>query len=138
MIITNFTPLPALIGGLLIGLASALLMLGFGRIFGISGIIAGIIKPQKGDTFWKVIAVVGLLVGAFTANYFMDSPQKIQTVSLPYLIVGGLFTGFGTRLGSGCTSGHGVCGISRLSKRSIVATMTFILSGIVTVYLVNR
>lgn len=137
MTIVNFTPVPALLGGILIGLASGLLMLALGRVFGISGIIAGIIKPKQGDTIWKVLAALGLLAGAYTANLYMGSPQKVQTMGLPYLIIGGLLTGFGTRLGSGCTSGHGVCGISRLSKRSIIATLTFILSGVLTVSFLN-
>lgn len=137
MTIVNFTPQPALLGGLLIGLAAALLMLGVGRVFGITGILTGILNPKKGETLWRILVVLGLLGGAITANLILGAPQKVQTLSYPYLIIGGVLIGFGTRLGGGCTSGHGVCGISRLSARSIVATLTFMATGFITVFLLN-
>lgn len=137
MTIVNFTPFHSLIGGLFIGLASSLMLLSMGKVFGISGIIGGILRPKKGDFLWRILIVAGLIIGALCANFLLNSPPSIQTVPLPYLIIGGLFMGFGTRLGSGCTSGHGVCGISRLSGRSIVATLTFMMTGFITVFLFN-
>ena len=134
MNIVNFTPQPALLGGLLIGLAAVVLLITTGRIFGISGIIGGLFKPSKGDVLWRLLVVVGLITGAYFTHLAANTPTKISSVPTHYLILGGLFVGFGTRLGSGCTSGHGVCGMSRLSVRSIVATITFMLAGVLSVY----
>ncbi len=133
MNIINFTPGAALIGGLLIGLASSLLFIMRGQIFGISGFFGGLLNLNKGDTLWRVSAIAGLISGAFIVHKIMQTPDSFATVSTPRLVIAGLLVGFGTRLGSGCTSGHGVCGISRLSARSIVATLTFMLAGIITV-----
>lgn len=138
MEIINFTPTPALIGGLIIGLASAVLLLGNGRIFGISGIIGGILGPKKGETLWRLLIVLGLIAGATLARYMMGSDMTVSTRSYPWLIAGGFIMGFGSRLGSGCTSGHGVCGISRFSVRSIVATLTFMATGFLTVFILNK
>ena len=134
----NFTPGTALIGGMLIGLASAIFILFNGRIAGISGIVGGLLRPSKGDMAWRIAFVAGL-IGAPLA-YSMVAPLPIVTVdaSDPMLIVAGLLVGIGTRYGSGCTSGHGVCGLSRLSPRSMVATAAFMLAGFVTVFVVRH
>lgn len=137
MNIINFTPLPALLGGILIGLASTLLLVSVGKIFGISGIVGGLFNFDKGDKLWRLIIVAGLLAGAFFMHLAIKSPNIINTLSTPYLVIGGLLMGFGTRLGSGCTSGHGVCGLSRFSVRSLVATICFMVAGVVTVYFLN-
>lgn len=137
MTIVNFTPLPALLGGLLIGLAAALLLLFNGRIFGITGIISGIITPKKHDIFWRSILIIGLGAGAIIAHFMLGTPGEVSTRPLPLLIIGGFITGIGARIGSGCTSGHGVCGISRFSKRSIMATLTFMATGMASVFLMR-
>lgn len=127
-----------LIGGALVGLSATIMFLALGRVAGISGIIFGTLKPSKGDTSWRINFLFGLVFGGLVALSF--NPALFTNESnrtLPYIIVAGLLVGFGTRLGSGCTSGHGVCGISRLSIRSILATVTFILAGIVTVWVLN-
>ena len=135
----NFTPLAALIGGILIGLSASAMLLLEGKIAGISGIFAGVLIPVKGATGWKASFVAGLLAGGLLLRIVLPSAFDFGIIR-PYgaLILAGLLVGFGTRLGNGCTSGHGVCGISRLSPRSMVATMTFIASGAVTVYLVDH
>jgi uncharacterized membrane protein YedE/YeeE len=132
----NFTPVSGLIGGLLIGLATVLMMLLNGKIAGISGIVGGLLARKGSEVGWRAVFVAGLLLGAFvymlaTGGVF---PVKIQA-SLPVMVVAGLLVGFGTRLGAGCTSGHGVSGIARFSKRSIVATLVFMSVAIVTVFL---
>lgn len=125
----------ALIGGAIIGLAVSILLLFNGRVTGISGIVAGLLPPKKTDQSWRFFFLLGLLLGGATL-YFL-SPQSFSSLSLnmTYLdyLIAGLLVGFGTVLGSGCTSGHGVCGISRFSVRSIVATMVFIAFGIISV-----
>lgn len=125
-----------LLGGVLIGVAVSLLLLFLGRVFGVSGILGGLATPVKGDTGWRVAAVLGMV----TAGILMQvvSPDLLvgtTTESPLRYIAAGLLVGFGTQLGSGCTSGHGVCGMSRLSPRSIVSTITFILFGMFTVAL---
>lgn len=133
-------PLQGLIGGLLIGLAAALLLLGSGRIAGISGIAARAIGLSRSDlpkrTAWLFLA--GLILGALAIHMWVAPIKASFPPSTALLVAGGLAVGFGTRLGSGCTSGHGVCGMSRLSPRSLTATATFITSGMVTVALANR
>ncbi len=135
----NFTPISGLIGGLLIGLAAALLLLLNGGISGISGIVGGLLAPRSQDVSWRVVFVAGLVLGALA--YVLATggaiPLSMQA-SLPVLVVAGLLVGFGTRLGSGCTSGHGLCGIARLSKRSIVATSVFFGVAILTVFLTHH
>lgn len=131
----NFTPISALIGGALIGLGTVVLMLANGRIAGISGIVGGIVQPDGPEWRWRLGFVAGLVGGAALAMLIGYAPSAIAvTGSLPLLIGGGLLVGFGTRLGSGCTSGHGVCGLSRLSPRSLVATLAFMAAGFLTVY----
>ena len=135
----NFTPVSGLIGGLLIGLAAALLLLLNGRISGISGIVGGLLVSKSSDAGWRVVFVAGLLLGAFAYMLAAGGTIPVQMqASLPVLVVAGLLVGFGTRLGSGCTSGHGVCGIARLSKRSIAATATFFGVAILTVFLTHH
>ena len=135
----NFTPLSGLIGGLLIGSASALLLLVNGSISGISGIVGGLLAPKAADAGWRVVFVAGLLLGAFV--YMLATggaiPVRIEA-SLPVLVAAGLLVGFGTRLGSGCTSGHGLCGVARLSRRSIVATSVFFGVAMITVFLTRH
>ena len=135
----NFTPVSGLIGGLLIGLAAALLLLLNGRISGISGIVGGLLAPKSSDVGWRVVFVAGLLLGAFI--YMLATggaiPVRVQA-SVPVLVAAGLLVGFGTRLGSGCTSGHGLCGIARLSRRSIVASVVFFGVAMLTVFLTHH
>ena len=128
----------ALLGGMLIGLAATLLMLLNGRIAGISGILSGVFFQTKGDVFWRIAFIVGLLAGGLVAPFIFQRPFVFElNASLPMLLVGGFLVGFGTRMGSGCTSGHSVCGIARFSWRSISATITFILSAMLTVALIR-
>lgn len=135
----NVTTISGLTGGLLIGLATTLLLLFNGRIAGISGIVGGLLARKGSEVGWRAVFVAGLLLGAFV--YMMVTggalPVSIET-SLPIMVVAGLLVGFGTRLGSGCTSGHGVSGIARLSKRSIVATLVFMGVAIITVFLTRH
>ena len=132
----NFTAVSGLIGGLLIGLSTVLLILFNGRIAGISGIVGGVLTRKASEIGWRAVFVVGLLIGAFV--YMLATgvalPVNIQA-SLPVTVIAGLLVGFGARLGSGCTSGHGICGIARFSKRSIVATLVFFITAIITVFL---
>ncbi len=135
----NFTPLPALLGGLLIGLATSAFLVLEGRIAGITGIVGGLLKPIPGDRAWRYVFLLGLLVGG--AILRLSVPDLFgEAVDTPgaILVAAGLLVGFGTRLGSGCTSGHGICGNSRLSVRSVVATATFIVAGAVTVFVARH
>jgi uncharacterized membrane protein YedE/YeeE len=135
----NFTPVSALIGGGLIGLAAAVLLLFNGRIAGISGIVGDLLRPVGGDWGWRVAFVLGLIAGPLVYQLIAGRILSVTIdAQLPILIVGGFLVGFGTNLGSGCTSGHGVCGIARLSPRSIVATAVFMLAGMITVYVVRH
>jgi uncharacterized membrane protein YedE/YeeE len=124
----------AVIGGILIGLAVSLMLLFNGRVTGISGILGGIIKPQKNDLNWRVAFIGGLVFGGFILQNLRPEAfiQLSSAVWFDYVIAG-ILVGFGTLLGNGCTSGHGVCGISRLSIRSIIATLTFIIFGMISV-----
>lgn len=132
----NFTPVSGLVGGLLIGLAVTLMLLLNGRIAGISGIVGGLVTPKAGDTGWRVAFVVGLLLGALAYILAVGGPAPVDVLaSPPAILVGGLLVGFGTRLGSGCTSGHGLCGLARFSRRSMVATAVFFGVAMVTVFL---
>jgi len=136
---TNFTPLSAAIGGVLIGLSATLLMLLTGRIAGISGIVGGGLNFASGDKGWRVAFVGGLLLAPVIASllgYPMPSPQMPASWTL--IAAAGLLVGVGTRLGGGCTSGHGICGISRLSTRSFIATAVFMFTAIVVVALTHH
>jgi uncharacterized membrane protein YedE/YeeE len=135
----GFTPFASLLGGALIGLAASLLLLGDGKVAGISGIVAGVLSPQRGDVAWRVVFLLGIASGALVMR--ARAPElfavaRVQPVAL--YVVAGLLVGYGTRLGYGCTSGHGVCGVSRLSKRSLVATASFMAAGFATVYVVRH
>ena len=129
----TFTPYSATVGGLVIGLATAIFFLGAGRIAGISGIVGGLLSPKRGDISWRLLFVGGLLAAPLVWRLFAPLPEMEIDSGWPVVVIAGLLVGYGTRLGSGCTSGHGVCGISRLSMRSLVATATFMAAGFVTV-----
>lgn len=134
----HFTPLTALAGGVLIGIAAAMFALLNGRIAGISGVLGGLLRPAKGDRAWRIAFVLGL-VGAPVVYLLVAALPKPQIdAGYSALIVAGLLVGIGTRYGSGCTSGHGVCGLSRLSPRSLVATAAFMGAGFVTVFVVRH
>lgn len=135
----NFTPVSAVLGGVLIGLSAVLLWLSHGRIAGISGIVGGLLTPPIRDAGWRVAFILGLLAGPLiTATLVSAMPPVAVTSSAGLLIVGGLLVGYGTSLGSGCTSGHGVCGLARLSPRSIVATGLFLAAAIATVFVTRH
>lgn len=135
----SFTPLSALTGGILIGLAAALLLIANGRIAGISGIVGGLLPPRSGDATWRAWFLGGLLgAGALVAVVHPGAFEAGTHRSTLALAAAGLLVGFGTQLGNGCTSGHGVCGISRLSARSIVATVVFMATGAITVFVVDH
>ena len=136
---SQFTPWSSLAGGIMIGLAACLLILADGRIAGISGIVAGLMNPQRREKFWRVAFIVGLLLSPWLYGLFAPLPEfGYGAHSWVWLAAAGLLVGFGSRLGSGCTSGHSVCGLSRLSKRSIVATLLFIVSGALTVLIMRH
>lgn len=134
----NFTPWASLSGGLLIGLAVALLLMLNGKIAGISGIIGGLFRPSQGDVSWRVAFLAGLVLSPPAFALVSPLPEIQVEASYAVLVVAGLLVGIGTRYGAGCTSGHGVCGLSRGSLRSMVATVTFMLAGGVTVFLVRH
>jgi uncharacterized membrane protein YedE/YeeE len=127
-----------LIGGLLIGLAASMLVLFNGRIAGISGILGNLLQSGKGDKLWRVMFLIGLAISPFVYNIAFALPVVTIDADTLELIVAGLLVGIGTRYASGCTSGHGVCGISRGSVRSFAATLTFMAAGFVTVYLLRQ
>ena len=131
----NFTPYSALIGGVIIGIAAAILLWLIGQVAGVSGIAGGILDFERGDLNWRLYFVVGLIGGVALYRLAGGPLQEIEiSTSVPLLVAGGLLTGFGTRLGGGCTSGHGVCGIARLSTRSIAATVIFMVVAGLTVF----
>lgn len=135
----HFTPFSALAGGALIGLSAAALFLLNGRVAGISGIVGGLLRPARGETLWRAVFVAGVLAGglllqALYPAAFHDALHR----STGALVVAGLLVGYGSRLGNGCTSGHGVCGISRLSVRSLAATATFMATGVATAAFVRH
>lgn len=136
---TNFTPISALIGGALIGVSSALLMLLAGRVAGISGILGGCLVPGATDRDWRLAFIAGLVVAPLIGA-LAGAPLPLPQMPANWTIVvgAGLLVGFGTRLGGGCTSGHGVCGIARLSQRSIVATIVFMMTAMAVVFLVRH
>lgn len=128
-------PWMSLFGGALIGLSASMLLALHGRVAGISGIIGGLLQPKPGEVAWRALFVLGLLLGG--SVMYLGAPTLFGVTTMPPAVIAGagLLVGFGTRLGGGCTSGHGVCGVSRLSKRSIVATATFMVGGAVSTYL---
>jgi hypothetical protein len=134
---STFTPLSALIGGALIGLAASIYMLFHGKIAGVSGVLADVVRPGDGDRSLPLYFLGGLLLAGVIARLVAPSALPNVTPSLAVGAFAGLLVGFGTRLGSGCTSGHGVCGLSRLSTRSLAATLTFMGAGVATVGVVR-
>lgn len=134
----EFTPWASLAGGVLIGLAAALLVLFNGRIAGISGILGGLLRPRAGDVGWRAAFVLGLVAAPVLWRLFAELPPLRLEAGYVLLAAAGLLVGVGTRCGSGCTSGHGVCGLSRLSPRSLVATLTFMATGFATVYVMRH
>lgn len=134
----NFTPWTSLAGGILLGLASAMFILFNGRILGISGILGGLLTGRTGDTRWRLTFLLGLLAAPLVYGLFAAPVVPRIDAGWLTLVVAGLLVGVGTRLGSGCTSGHGVCGLSQLSPRSLVATLSFMGAGFLTVFLVRH
>ncbi len=137
----NFTPWSSLTGGIVLGIASALFILINGRILGISGILGGLLPPKIGDTHWRIAFLLGMFAAptvfhAVVPAEYINAPRIEATEWM--IVIAGLLVGIGTRYASGCTSGHGVCGLSRLSPRSLVATASFMSAGFVTVYVVRH
>lgn len=131
----EIVPWQSLFGGILLGVSATLLMLFNGKIAGISGVINGLITPKEGEYSWRLLFFAGMIIGGFVSVVAFGVASPItEGISLPILAVAGLFVGMGTRLANGCTSGHGICGIGRLSKRSLVATMVFMFTAAVTVF----
>ena len=133
-----FTPVSALIGGAVIGAAAAALVVLNGRIAGVSGILGGLLRPKRGDVAWRAAFVAGLVAAPLAYGAFFALPEIRVDAGSAVLVAAGLLVGIGTRYGSGCTSGHGVCGISRLSPRSIVATLVFMTAGFATVFVARH
>jgi len=134
----EFTPIESFAGGLLIGLAAALFILFHGRIMGVSGIVGGLLRSSKGDRSWRLSFLAGLILAPLITKFAGFAPAIRIEQSMIWLVVAGVLVGFGTSLGSGCTSGHGVCGIARLSPRSITATIIFMAFAMLTVWLMNK
>ena len=137
----HFTPGLSLVGGILLGLASAAFILVNGRILGISGILGGLLSPRVGDIGWRIAFLLGMAASPWVASLiFPEGLMEAPRIEAGYaaIAIAGLLVGFGTRYGSGCTSGHGVCGLSRLSPRSLVSTLTFMGLGFATVYVVRH
>ena len=132
------TPYSSLAGGLLIGLAASFFLLSNGRIAGISGIVGGLLRPVQRDIAWRVAFIGGLVLAPLLFLLIRPLPTVVVNADYLTLSIAGLLVGVGTRFGSGCTSGHGVCGLSRRSPRSLAATATFILAGVATVYLMRH
>ena len=135
---THFTPWASLAGGMLVGLAAAMFALLNGRIAGISGVLGGLLRPARADVGWRLAFVLGLVAAPHLFALVQSVPRPSIDASTATLIVAGLCVGIGTRYGAGCTSGHGVCGLSRLSLRSLAATLAFMAAGFVTVYVVRH
>ena len=133
----NFTPLTALAGGVLIGLASVWLLAANGRIAGVSGILHGLVAQPPGDKAWRAAFIAGLLVAGLIWVFFTQ-PNPGRTGFLGWAVLGGFLVGLGTRMGGGCTSGHGVCGLGRLSLRSLVAVVVFMGAGMISVFLMRH
>jgi len=133
-----FTPASALIGGAIIGAAVALFVTLNGRIAGVSGILGGLARPRAGDISWRVAFVAGLIAAPLAWGFLAALPDIRVDTSYPVLIAAGLLVGVGTRYGGGCTSGHGVCGVSRASPRSIAATVAFMAAGFATVFIARH
>jgi len=134
-----FTPGPSLLGGVLLGIATSAYVLLHGRILGISGIIGGLLRPVKQMWVWRIVLLLGILSSPLWAIFLLDVyPVQIIDAGWPAVILAGLLVGFGAQYGSGCTSGHGICGLSRLSPRSLIAIISFMFSGFVIVYVLRH
>ena len=135
----SFTPIPSLLGGMILGIAAALYVLLHGRILGISGIISGLLHPTLTDSAWRLSLVFGLISAPFLVALFFGIIPVIEIdASWLVIVIAGLLVGFGAQYGSGCTSGHGICGLSRLSPRSLVATLAFMCAGFVMVFVIRH
>ena len=134
----SFTPWSSLFGGMLIGLAAAMFVLLNGRVAGISGVLGGLLTPVRGDVLWRLAFVGGIMMTPLAYSVFQALPSVQIDADYAALIAAGLLVGVGTRYGAGCTSGHGVCGLSRLSLRSLVATATFMGAGFATVFVLRH
>lgn len=134
----NFTPLASLASGMLLGLASALFILVNGRILGVSGIVGGLLRPVKGDAGWRLSFLAGVFVAPLLYATVAGPTLPRIDASWPTVVIAGMLVGMGTRYGSGCTSGHGVCGLSRLSPRSLVATLAFMGAAFITVFIARH
>ena len=134
----NFTLLNSLFGGILIGIAAILIFLTNGRIMGISGILGNLITLKETDQiYWRIAFLLGVLIGPLIFTILFKEIKSEMVANTTFLIISGFLVGLGTSLGNGCTSGHGICGLSRFSIRSIVATLVFVISGMITVYLIS-
>ena len=133
-----FTPWSSLLGGMLIGLAAAMFVLLNGRVAGISGVLGGLLTPMRGDVLWRLAFVGGIVAAPLVYSLFQSAPAVQIDADYIMLVLAGLLVGVGTRYGAGCTSGHGVCGLSRLSLRSLAATATFMGAGFVTVFVLHH
>jgi len=135
----SFTPIPSLLGGMILGVAAALYVILHGRILGISGIVSGLLHAKAGDWSWRLAFALGLLTSSFLAALIFGIFPVIEVdASWLTVIVAGLLVGFGVQYGSGCTSGHGICGLSRLSPRSLVATLSFMTAGFLVVFIIRH
>jgi uncharacterized membrane protein YedE/YeeE len=134
----SFTPGAALAGGVLIGIAAAMFLLLNGRIAGISGVLGGLLRPAKGDIAWRVVFIGGLVASPLLYGFLVGPASTHIDAGFGALVAAGFLVGVGTRYGSGCTSGHGVCGLSRLSPRSLVATLSFMAAGFATVFVIRH
>jgi uncharacterized protein len=135
----SFTPIPSLLGGIILGVAAALYVLLHGRILGISGIVSGLLHPKLADSAWRVSLVLGLISAPFLVALFFGIIPVVEIDSgWLAIVIAGLLVGFGAQYGSGCTSGHGICGLSRLSPRSLVATLAFMSTGFVIVFIIRH
>jgi uncharacterized membrane protein YedE/YeeE len=134
----NFTPGLSLLGGVLAGVASALFILNNGRIAGISGILGGLLNPRKDDVLWRIAFLLGLIAAPAITFMFIPAPVVTIEAETVTLLIAGVLVGVGTRYGAGCTSGHGICGLSRLSPRSLVATLTFMAAGMAVVFVMRH
>ena len=135
----SFTPISSLLGGMILGIAAALYVLLHGRILGISGIVSGLLHPKATDTAWRLSLVLGLISAPFLAALFLGIFPIVEIdSSWLAIVIAGLLVGFGSQYGSGCTSGHGICGLSRLSPRSLIATLAFMSAGFVMVFVIRH
>jgi uncharacterized membrane protein YedE/YeeE len=137
----HFTPWPALLGGILLGISASALFLNSGRILGITGILEGLLTPRSADAPWRIAFLLGMFAAPVAAKFILPTAliyAPRMDASWTMVIAAGLLVGFGTRWGAGCTSGHGICGLSRLSLRSLVATLSFMCTGFITVFVIRH